>query len=348
MTGEMVIPSRPMALDGWRLFKMSKLYVSDKYIRINKTWVDFKLMCARKSLSIQYEYNDQLLTVFGIDNQIIYVCLIWVNGPNAENDAANLSDFETNYKNSSNRPLSPHTSDGKPISVINIFPGNTYPAFIGRSDDIENNVRYGGSFLRIQSTVEETIVREYQFLNYHYIGGAEARYDNAVFGDYIDHKIYAPSSAPAASNNPGAGSFNKVAVDTDKYMFVPAQNGDWDLDLVSKIGSSNINQVTPVPAFDANGNPVGYFDLDKDTNIISVNTDGSGCYYLFDHDRTLTRYAAYISIIGSGREPFLFPNLKSKKCLPHWKHKASVHNSSSKTLTVTWKFFISDINPPKN
>lgn len=86
---------------------MSSLYIGDNFIRIDQSWAEFKATVAAKNLNIQYVTEGDKYLIFGVDEMIVYVSLIWISGPNAAGDAANKTDFDNNYKDTANGEVKP-------------------------------------------------------------------------------------------------------------------------------------------------------------------------------------------------------------------------------------------------
>jgi len=239
----------------------------------------------------------------------------------------------------------PQTSDGKPIFLANMFPGNVLSNHPGTADDITNGVRFGGDLFLLSQGSQGDTYREFQFLEWVYIAGGGIQWLNAEPGDWIDYRIYAPASP--ATSAPGSGSYMKYEVIPGINMFIPQPSGGWGLNLVEKLNANvNITKVTPVPAVDEDsGNPNGFFDWDPDTGAVTLNVEQKGYYNLFDSPMPLSRYVPRYAMLTPSFGPanlFTVPAVKPKKILPHWTHRVTIHreNSSANTLYVAWGLYV--------
>jgi len=241
----------------------------------------------------------------------------------------------------------PQTSDGKPIILTNMFPGNVLSNHPGSPDDITTGARFGGDMFLLSQASQGDTYREFQFIEWVYIAGGGIQWLNAEPGDWIDYRIYAPASP--ATSAPGSGSYAKYEFipGSGMHMFIPQPSGGWGLNLNEKLNEYvNITKVTPVPAADEDsGEANGFFDWDHDTGVVTLNTQQKGGYNLFDCPMPISRYVPKYPMLVPSFGPsniFTVPAVKPKRLLPHWKHRVTIHReaSSANTLYVAWALYV--------
>lgn len=237
----------------------------------------------------------------------------------------------------------PKTSDNKPIFLPNLFRGDVYPLFHGRSDDITNGVRFGGTYFKMQATEQGDSNLTFQFMEWVYLAGGIMECDGAVFGDRVNFKIYAPASP--ATSNPGDGDFNKYNLGGSYNMIVPTApgTGDWDVNLQEKLNENvSFTKVVPVPAPEG----TGWFDWDYMNENVTVNIQGKGNYYLFDFQTDLVHYVIWQHLLGSSRIDFIKPAVKPRRMLPHWIYRTDLHREgTSGTLNIVWSLLCARKEP---
>lgn len=221
----------------------------------------------------------------------------------------------------------PKTSDGKPIFLPNLFPGNVF-LYITGVGDTANAIGDGTEFTNA-SNVAGTTTTEWQFRDWVYLSGGTVITSDAVFGDKISMMLYAPASTVSA-NVGNTGNCNLYALGGGKNMVLPAA-GNGAYDLVSGV---------PVPSYDeGNGEiPDGYWDWSNpDTGLGTLSAaPNEGGYNLFDFPVNLVSFIKNIPLIGTGPVNIPIPAIKPKKVLPHWKFKVSLVNSGNSNLKVGW------------
>ena len=230
----------------------------------------------------------------------------------------------------------PHSPDGRRYFIPSSLKKGLTPKFIGYSDDVTNGTKYNGSICGHSSSSIDDHVKEIQFINTIDLIGGKMRHFGAKYGDYVKYEIYAP--ATAGTSNPGAGAYDKYAIGGGVNMFIPngTTTGDWDLNLTETLNANvSFTKVCPIPVSDSS-NPNGWFDYNIDTNVCSFNALQKGYYNLFDANYTLLDYVK-IPILGDTSAPLDFTlNVASKTMLPHWKHKVTVHQTTTNLLEVIW------------
>ena len=231
----------------------------------------------------------------------------------------------------------PTTSDGRQIFLPSTIGDDEDVQFTGRGDDVDNGDRFEGTKFWTTVTASGEVSIEWQFIEWVDLNGGGIHYHGANIGDYVHYEVY--SVTTSGTNNPGAGDYNKYNLGGPYNMFIPAVpgTGDWDLDLESTLNENvSITTVVPVPADGA-----GYFDWDEDTGAVTVNTDGTGNYHLFDFPITLTRIINHFPLMGDCQDSFIVPaSYGAKKLLPHYKHRITIYHGDESNLDVCWWLFL--------
>ena len=227
-------------------------------------------------------------------------------------------------------PLTPRSSDGKPILLPNIFPGPVVLYYAGSADHATNGRGAGDVFL-LSSTQAEDKALEFAFNDWVYLAGGYIRWTGAVAGDWVSMKLIAPAT-PVTAAPQNDGNCNIVS-----GIIVPAAaNGAYNVDLT---------QAVPVPAQaaatgDTEGGPNGYWDWDEPQTgkgtVTPSGTPGSAKWHLVAAAVDLTRFVSKLPMLGNGELDAMIPAIKPKKILPHWKMRVDLHNSTAKSLDLTW------------
>lgn len=226
-------------------------------------------------------------------------------------------------------PLTPRTSDGKPVFLPNIFPGPVLLYYAGSADHATNG-RGAGDLFWISSTQAEDKTQEFQFNDWVYLAGGFLRFAGAVCGDWVSMKLYAPATPVTPAS--GDGNCNIVS-----GILVPAAgNGAYNVDLT---------QAVPVPAQaastgDNEGSANGYWDWDEPQTgkgtVTASATPGAAKWHLVPAQIDLARFVSKMGLSGDGSMNTTIPAIKPKKILPHWKIQVLLHNSTAKSLDLTW------------
>jgi hypothetical protein len=235
----------------------------------------------------------------------------------------------------------PRTSDGKPIHLVNRFPGNVTLYLTGAGDDIAGNKRGEGAQFELDRSTSGNTEHVAQWLDWIYLAGGEVTYSGGAAGCWVSLHLRFPATAVVA--NAGAGELDLVATGLGFNILIPNP---------ATIGSHDRGTiVTPVP----NESGQGYWHWDgADTGlgtITPVANPGApdGAFDLFDVQLDAARFANRIPLrhgLGSGA---LVKNLnvneiKPKKILPAWQLVTTIHHAGgANTLVVDWELITARI-----
>jgi hypothetical protein len=209
----------------------------------------------------------------------------------------------------------PATESGTPISVVNIIPPGYYYYATGAFDDIATPAKGAGAQIAISRDGAGNTQLSGRFLEHVYVIQGGFACINAEHDDWVQLDLKSPASAPTST--PGTGNADKIPLGGGANIITPATNGDWTVD-GSTLEAGEINQdLSPVPAYDSDGNPNGWWDWDPtQTPSLITNLTQTGHFNLFDFPIPLARQANRLPALLSGA--FTPPTMKGKKILPHW------------------------------
>lgn len=225
----------------------------------------------------------------------------------------------------------PTTSDGKPVFLPNLFPGNVM-LYICGVGDTTSNLGDGQEF-KLQATSTQTQGVDFQFRDWCYLAGGGIFYE-AANSDVVSMKLFAPASTVTASSGNNTGNCNLVALGGGKNLIVPAAGN----------GTHNLVSAVPVPSYDEeNGEtPVGYWDWSEpDTGVGTMTANpGAGKWNLVDYSVDLAYFVRGLQLVGAGSDgqfELTVPAIKPKKILPQWKFNVSLTASSAlHTVKIGW------------
>lgn len=226
-------------------------------------------------------------------------------------------------------PLTPRTSDGKPVVLVNLFPGDVLLNYCGRGDGA--GIGNGTPFTAQQVGNGATVV-EWSFLDWVYIAGGGFSWRNAGPGDHVSMSVYAPATSTSAADPANTGNCNRVHLGGGLYRVDPA-NGD---------GTHNVDvsSAVLVPSFDPDGNRTGQWDWSEpDTGkgtATPAETPGAGAYAVYEFPNTLQTFVREVPILASHTVDVTIPAIKIKKLLPHWKMKLTLNVASGATVDFAW------------
>jgi hypothetical protein len=313
------------------------------------TWAGLKELLARKSMALQCDLSDpSIYQLFAFDTaHIVYQCLIYrtdlgLAGFDVSQNAADLVDFEDNWRASVNASIEPRTSDGKTIVLPNLFPGNVVLYLPGVSDNIATGKLGDAEDLGCETCEFEILgggvdqTKNIQFIEPVYMAGGYIEWEGGSKGSWLKYEAVAPSSMPAVTvaDPPDTGNYNLSDASgalPAAILIVPAApgTGTYNVDLTAKFNANvRFTKVVPVPVQD-DENPNGFFDWNDDTEIVSLNAGQVGHFNLFVVDITLGRFLPGMRLRrASSERQFYFSSIKPKKILAHWLHRVKLHNAS--------------------
>jgi len=215
-------------------------------------------------------------------------------------------------------PMTDGENGKTPIFQPSIIPPGYYFYGTGAFDDITNNKIGEGVQLALKTdgTAADEVEVDGRFLTHVYVVGGDLAVFAGEYDDYCSLTMVSPASAPVA-NGGGTGNANKVSVGPFNIIVPAAGDGAWDVD-GSDMEQGEINQsLSPVPAFDANSAPNGWWNWDPTaTPSITPNFGNTGAYNLFDAELKLGRQANRYPLTSGNVTPAA--SIKAKKILPHW------------------------------
>lgn len=231
---------------------------------------------------------------------------------------------------------SPETSDGKPIFLPCLFPGNVYLYPTGAGDNVTNQTRGDGQAFVVKCSAEQDYNVEFQFIDWVYLAGGGIKWKNGEDGDWVSLLICAPAT-PVTPNGGGTGNCNLVDPGVGAaILIVPAAgNGAYDVDLEDAI---------PVPAYTENEEgiqtPNGFYNWsapDTGSGVVSAGVPQASPYNLFAVAIDLVRFANRLQLEGAEIQDLTIPAVKPKKILPQWKFKVTAHHAAGTAdLAVQW------------
>lgn len=231
---------------------------------------------------------------------------------------------------------SPETSDGKPIFLPCLFPGNVYLYPTGAGDNVTNQTRGDGQAFVVKCSAEQDYNVEFQFIDWVYLAGGGIKWKNGEDGDWVSLVIYAPAT-PVTPNGSGTGNCNLVDPGVGAaILIVPAAgNGAYDVDLEDAV---------PVPAYteteDGTQTPSGFYNWSSPgtgSGVVSAGVPQASPYNLFAVAIDLVRFANRLQLEGAEIQDLTIPAVKPKKILPQWKFKVTAyHAAGTADLAVQW------------
>jgi len=244
----------------------------------------------------------------------------------------------------------PKTSDGKPIFLSAVFPGNQNPYYAGSGDDVAAGTRGGGEAFYVSIQGPNTLEKDIQYIDNLYIAGGFLKTLGGGQGDLVDIKLLAP--ATPVTSTPGAGN---CAVASG--LIIPTVNGDYTVDLDAALNANltakakgyptKVTKVVPIPAIEGNDTPIGWYDWNETTGAVTENTDQEGWWNLVAAEVTLTKWMTGWQLWDMGAsEPLTYDfnvPTKARKILPHWCLKTSWNIVSSNLVKAVWSFHLARI-----
>lgn len=307
---------------------------------VSLRWTAFKKLVQDKRMVMQFADEAEAYQPFAFDAEyLVYECTIWKGavpwavvetGYTQEQNDADRSEFETNYKDDCNWSVSPKGSDGTPATLPCLFPNGVY-LYLAGSGDSTTERGAGDPFVVSRDTSGDSTA-EWSYLDWVLIAGGGMSFKGAEAGDYATMEIYAPATV-VTPNGGGTGNCNLVDPGVGAaILIVPAAgDGAYDVDLDAAV---------PVPAWNVvTGACSGFYEWDKPSTgkgTITVSTPQASHFNLFAVAIPLIRFANKLPLLGNGVLDFNIPAVEPKMILPHWKGKVTLHNSGHTGLVGAW------------
>lgn len=224
----------------------------------------------------------------------------------------------------------PKTSDGRIIYLFSKFRGDVDPQDCGADDD-GNDFCLGWDTPPVGA---DDLSLEWQFHDWVYVAAGSIRWSGAEAGDSISMKLSAKASTLTANVGAGNCDKNNTGLPPGAHIVLPAAgDGDWDIDLSADSAAPVI-----VPAFDASGEPNGYWDWDEPNTgrgTVSAGAPGASPWNLFDFDIDLVKWVRHKQLIGSGVE-VVDPHTKARKIPPQWTWRVDLHTGGGHSMHAAW------------
>lgn len=225
----------------------------------------------------------------------------------------------------------PRTTDNKTYTRSSAYTLGTRLYIAGCGDHRTNGVGKGSRFELEHSTSGLSSWYEWQFNDWVELGGGGMWYKNAVFGDYIAFRLYAPATEVVA--NAGAGNCNIVS-----NVLVPAAgNGSHDVDL--ETSDKFVPLIVP---------GTGYWNWDyPDTGRgeCTAAPSGNGNCNLLNIDYPIHTYVADVPLLGDNELNVTFPGVDPTRFLPQWKMGVRLYNNGGgHNIQLVWEMEIARMN----
>jgi len=235
---------------------------------------------------------------------------------------------------------SPETSDGKPIVLPCMFPGNVYLYPTGAGDNITNQTRGDGQAFKVTCTAEQDYSVDWQFIDMVYIAGGGVKWKDGEDGDWLSMKVYAPAT-PVTPNAENTGNCDLVDPGVGQAILIVPADGDGAYDV-------DLDDAIPVPSYteteDGTQTPTGFYEWsgsDSGLGVVSVGVPQHSSYNLFAIALDLVRFVNRLQLVDSDIQDLTIPAVKPKKILPQWKWNVTAHHAAGTANFKAWWWLIS-------
>jgi len=200
------------------------------------TWDDFKSLINSKKLLIQYTDNGSRYEIFASESS----AFLWHITLSKTTNVDEITDFETNFKSSANKPLEYRSSDG----LVKVASAKFVESL--------------GFYLTGESTQADLAANSTGYIKYHFddpytLSGVTACWKDANFGDYLDFEVGVYTSSEESS-------FVSLSKFASKFQIMGTGHILIDVPTVKTVPST-IN--------------IGYGDMDVYTRVKAVNVGSS-------------------------------------------------------------------------
>jgi hypothetical protein len=229
---------------------------------------------------------------------------------------------------------SPMTTDGRSITLANLFPDYVVLYFAGCGDDRVLGRGKGPSFILESDVAGETSV-DFQFNDWVYVAGGSLKCQNAQAGDTITFAAHAPAT-PVTPNGSNTGNCNLVDPGLGAaVLIVPAAgNGAFDVDLTQAVPVNAFNTDVPRAA-------TGFWNWSAPDTGLGVITPGvpqKSNYNLFAIPLDpMVIFVQKFPLLGDEDINMTIPAISPKTFLPQWKQRVTVHNIGHAGLKVVFR-----------
>lgn len=304
-------------------------------------WSDVKPTFLSKALLVQFIELPDHYTIFAYDTPLVYLCTIWkgvvphgiVEGgySQAQNDA-DKTEFEADWKASSNKALQAHETDGR--AIITPYPAalGSQTQFVGGGDDITNGLPGEGPLLEFEFTGPGTLSVEVQFLGMIQVADGAAIYSGSWSAkDRLSFGVRIPANVPVL-NTSNTGNCNLIPLGGGANMIIPAAgNGTHDLNLAT---------ASPI-LMPVDGASPWYVDRMIDGLVPAPMNDGNAILLDIEKFSWIVRHVP----IGASDGHWDIDVYRAETIHPNWFLVAEVIKSSAGAGVLSGELLIYRLNP---
>ena len=225
---------------------------------------------------------------------------------------------------------SPQTSDGKPIFLPCLFPGNVF-LFVCGASETDTDRGAGGLFTVSSEGAGDTVKNLDPFLDYLYLAGGTLVFTGGQLGDWLSCSMICPATE-VTPNAESLGNCNLMpcppcpGLPSGTNLIIPAiGNGGYDVDLA---------KATPIPSHDTEepGIGAGFYNWIQPSHGMGrgelvPDLTMRGDYHLVDREVHLVNFVNKVPLLGQGQLDVSVQSVKPKKILPHWHGRMTLHNT---------------------
>ena len=189
-------------------------------ITLSKNWTEVKALIEERSLPIQYYEENGYYKLIIVDNILVFTCDIY-----KENPSSDLTEFETYYKSTANKPLTSYSQEGKPNVIASSRPNNTETYFTTCGDGVSTigdgkRMEWDFSNSDDEVTAPTGFKRkriDLTFIDPIWIKEGTVYFHNAPKGCYGDFFVVCPTGGYYIKND---GSYAQASEPTIIYRYV--------------------------------------------------------------------------------------------------------------------------------
>jgi hypothetical protein len=257
------------------------------------TWAQLKDFFIARGLPLQWIDLDDRYWLCALDG---YFKLFSFIHKTAESNASDLSDFETNYKNTTNKSIQQYDLDGKLYVHSTPRKRGLFTCFIGRGDSQTDQSKIGGGTQIVlhHQILDPTSQVIYVDLNT-IINETYAHSGQMMWKDALNDLITLETVSKVSTYESGSNTTFAIYAG---YLIIPAP------------GNGNINVTNPVlvevPVNEFNVRAgAGYWDATYNTSTkqfenIAANPYGTGRFNMFAAEIVFDRFIDHMALLGDG------------------------------------------------